>query len=754
MAPAFPWLIGLYQVSPIGRFLRRSAQAMRPLTSVRYHQAVMVLTLAVYLYYLVYRLLYTINWDARTFSLLFYYAEVHGCLSLALYFFQMWHPLKRIPPPALPGLQVDVYILTYKEDVSLVRKTVWGCVNMPYPHTTYILDDGNRPEFAALAAELGCAYVARRERAHAKAGNLNHALSISDGNFIVVFDADYVPQPDFLDKTLGYFTDEKVAFVQTPQNFYNVDSFSFRFKFEKGEKWNEQDMFYRLMMPARDYWNAAFFAGTSAVFRKRALDEIGGFATETITEDLHTSVRLYKAGWKGVYHNELLSSGLAATDLKNYHIQKLRWAEGNISLLFSDNPLWTKGLTLPQRICFFATVFGWFIGLPKLIYFVTPAIMLLTGWYPIYPFTWPFMWRYAIFLTAVVLSIKIVSRWHGRIRDDEIYNMTNFFVLIKAMVKNLLRWKARFIVTGKGLGEAVTLRGVLPQLTIILLCVTALEWGVLKWAYGVSHNWLGLSIGMFWSSVNGYLACLVVATVTAFLHRRKESRFLGGLPVWYEAGDGERVASGLGTATDLNEDGMALATFSALPVGEYVGLRLYLGPRVLTCDGVVLYVHRSTPMAAVFRYGIKFGDMSREEKDVITEFCFSQMLPAFMHRFEVRSSPLTRFVLAYYDCRRIKRRAKRIAISLPVILQTDPPRYTVTEDISTGGLAFLVYSPLSVGEYAKVTLFTPLGRLDAEIEIQYCREVATERLYRVGAAFVELMGPSNEILTQFCEIGR
>jgi cellulose synthase (UDP-forming) len=306
--------------SPTGMEPTRRVQATRDVASLRYYQTVMVLTLSVYLYYLVYRLLYTINWDAWWFSLLFYYAELHGCLSLALYFFQMWHPLKRTPPPAPPGLRVDVYIPTYKEDVSLVRKTVLGCINMAYPHKTYILDDGNRSEFAALAAELGCAYVARKERAHAKAGNLNHALSISDGDFIVVFDADYVPQPDFLDKTLGYFIDEKVAFVQTPQNYYNVESFSFRFKFEKREKWNEGDMFYRLMMPARDYWNAAFFAGTSATFRKRALDEIGGFATETITEDLHTSVRLYKAGWKGVYHNELLSSGLAATDLKNYHI--------------------------------------------------------------------------------------------------------------------------------------------------------------------------------------------------------------------------------------------------------------------------------------------------------------------------------------------------------------------------------------------------------------------------------------------------
>jgi len=183
-------------------------------------------------------------------------------------------------------------------------------------------------------------------------------------------------------------------------------------------------------------------------------------------------------------------------------------------------------------------------------------------------------------------------------------------------------------------------------------------------------------------------------------------------------------------------------------------LTVHLGPRVVRCKGVVLYVNRSAATEGVFRYGVKFGDMSRDDKDAITDFCFSQMLPAFMRRFEVRPSPLTRFVLAYYDRRRITRRAKRMAINLPVILQTDPPRCTVTEDISAGGLAFMVYAPMTLGEHATITVCTPFGRLDAEIEIRYCREVAADRSYWVGAAFVELMGPSSEILTQLCETGR
>ena len=116
-------------------------------------------------------------------------------------------------------------------------------MNMRYPHKTYILDDGNRSELAKASVEWGCEYIARCERSHAKAGNLNHALQLTQGEFIAIFDADFVPQPDFLEKTLGYFSDEKIAFVQTPHSYYNVDSFQFKIKKEKEKSWNEQDIF-------------------------------------------------------------------------------------------------------------------------------------------------------------------------------------------------------------------------------------------------------------------------------------------------------------------------------------------------------------------------------------------------------------------------------------------------------------------------------------------------------------------------------
>lgn len=720
-------------------------------STARYYQAAIVLTLGVYLYYLVYRLTYTINPDALTFSLLFFYAELHGFVALALYFFQLWNPITRQSRPAPPGMAVDVLIPTYNEDIDLIRKTALACIQMRYPHKTYILDDGNRPEVARLAEELGCLYGARTQRTHAKAGNLNHGLAMAGGDFVAIFDADYVPQPDFLEKTLGYFADEKVALVQTPHHYYNVDSFQFRINMKKGDKWNEQDMFYRMMMPGRDYWDSTFFAGTSAVIRTKALREVGGFATATITEDVETTVQLYKRGWKGVYHNEVLSTGLAAKDLRSYHTQKLRWAEGNINMLFTENPLWTKGLTLPQRICFFATVFGWFIGLPKLIYFITPAVMLLTGWYPIHPFDWPFIWRYLIFLTVSIVGFKIASRGYGRVRFDEAYNMMNFFVLIKAMSKSFFRLKSDFIVTEKGRGRPIDISAVGPQLTIVLLCFAGVFWAFLKLHYGVSGDFVGLGIGMFWAGVNGSLAYGVVKHVTYPYHARADFRFIGAVPVEFSTQESKEARSGLRVTRNLNEYGITLVSYAPLPIGERLSLTLHLGPTVLCCEGTVLYLNKSQSRGQMFAYGVKFEGISRDQMDLIRQFCFNAVLPAFLQHFERKQSFVMKMASWYYDEHENRRSAARRAIRLPAIVKTDTTLYAVTNDLSAAGVAFTSHVAFDSGKRVRMEIPTPLGGILANAEIRYCREIASDRLYFLGVRFLDLSDESREILSRLHE---
>jgi cellulose synthase (UDP-forming) len=180
----------------------------------------------------------------------------------------------------------------------------------------------------ALAEQLGCRYLARADNAHAKAGNLNHGLAHSSGELVVVFDADHAPRRDFLVKTLGCFDDASVGFVQTPQNFYNLDSYQHRRRGAGGAVWTEQSLFFRVIQRGKDYWNAAFFCGSCAVVRRSALDAIGGFATGTVTEDLHTSIRLHAKGYQSVYHAEALAFGLAPESIEPFIGQRVRWGQG------------------------------------------------------------------------------------------------------------------------------------------------------------------------------------------------------------------------------------------------------------------------------------------------------------------------------------------------------------------------------------------------------------------------------------------
>jgi cellulose synthase (UDP-forming) len=194
-------------------------------------------------YYLVWRAGWTLNLGALWLAIPLLLAEAAGFLEFVLFLFMTW----RVPPvrvvPAPRGLAVDVVITTYNEPAEILHSTILGAVNVRYPHRTYVLDDGARPEIRRLAEELGAEYIARDEHAHAKAGNINHALTVTSGDFIAVLDADHVPHPQFLERTLGYFSDDRVALVQTPQEFYNLDSIQHAAAAAEDAHWHEQALF-------------------------------------------------------------------------------------------------------------------------------------------------------------------------------------------------------------------------------------------------------------------------------------------------------------------------------------------------------------------------------------------------------------------------------------------------------------------------------------------------------------------------------
>ncbi len=336
-----------------------------------------------YFYWRVHSTLNLDNFLDSTVSVLLLVAESYGLAILFLGYFQTIESTDREPPALERTPSVDIFIPTYNEPVDIVRRTAIGAMAIEYPaKRVYVLDDGKRPAIEAMARELGCEYVTRPDNRHAKAGNLNHALQITNGELIAIFDADHVPVRSFLKKTVGFFVDPSIALVQSAQHFFNPDPFERNLALTDRIA-PEQMFFYRVIQRGNDFWNSAFFCGSCAVLRRSALRAIGGFRTQTVTEDAHTSLELHSRGLRSVYLPQALAAGLATETFAAHVQQRMRWARGMAQILRVDCPLFKRGLSLAQRVNYFNAMLHFFFGIPRLILILAPLTYLLLGAHPI-----------------------------------------------------------------------------------------------------------------------------------------------------------------------------------------------------------------------------------------------------------------------------------------------------------------------------------------------------------------------------------
>jgi cellulose synthase (UDP-forming) len=683
-----------------------------------FRRVVSVAALAIYATYLVYRALFTINYDALTFSLLVYFAELHGFVSLVFFFHQVWGLRRRTVVAPAEGLQVDVFVTTYDEDVGLLRQTLRAAVAMRYPHRTFVLDDGRRPAVCRLAEELGCHYVTRSDNSYAKAGNWNHAFCQTDAELIATFDADHVPRPEFLERTLGFFRDPKVAIVQVPQQYHNLDSVQHRVSWKQKRVYGEQDAFFNLVMPGKDHWNAAFFCGTGAVLRRKALEPHGGILTGTITEDLHTSVVLHSEGWKSVYLNEVLVTGLAPINLKSFETQRLRWAEGNLKVSGFVNPLTTRGLSLAQRLSYTASLYHWTIGIPKFIYYMAPPWILFSYTFPIANFDRTFVALYLVFLGTLILSYAIVSRGRGRLLLDELFNMVSFFTLVRALRRVVAgrRTPPKFEVTAKRGGGMRDIGPVLPHLLLLGFSLMAISWSLMGLGFGVFDDRFGAGTAIFWTIYNMVLMFGVLRIAMRPSAKRHSSRFRANFAV-------ERVTAGAGASTlgvtaDISDGGCSLLWPEPLEAGQHLLLRLHFG--VASAEWSCEVTNENGQQAdGWYHYGVRFVGLKASDVDLINDSIFGLVVPDL---FATLTQPawfvrLGRRITRWWQ-RQMQKRSRRQTVRVPVrVWGPDGVFVTTVRDLSVTGLSIASASRITVGTPLKIEMFAPAHTWRGQVSV-------------------------------------
>jgi cellulose synthase (UDP-forming) len=531
-------------------------------------------------------------------------AELYAFAALVLGYFQTLWPLRRTPVP-LPEdpekwPEVDLLITTYNEPLRLVKYTALAATNIDWPEgklNVYLLDDGRREEFRAFAEQAGIGYMTRRDNEHAKAGNINAALGRLSAPFVAIFDADHVPTRSFLQLTMGWFErDVNLALLQTPQHYYSPDPFERNLEQFRNIP-SENELFYGVVQDGNDLWNATSFCGSCAVLRRRALDEIGGLATETVTEDAHTSIRLQKKGWSTAYINIPQAAGLATERLSGHIRQRVRWARGMTQILRLENPLFARGLKLAQRLCYLNSAAHFLFALPRLVFLMAPLIYLIYGGTNL-PGTWQLILAFAApHLVMLYLTHLRIQGRHRHSFWNEIYETVLApYVLLPTIGAFLWPRRPKFNVTAKGqvlhssffdrriarpfvLMLLVNFIGLLCAIPRLHLFAGSNLPGWQGWLLSVPHRMYDphhvgtIVMNVAWTLFNTILLGVATAVAWESQQRRRAVRVNVEVPGGVVLPDGNVVQ---GLTGDLSATGVRLWTGSRLNVQPGDAVRIVL----------------------------------------------------------------------------------------------------------------------------------------------------------------------------------
>src|SRR5581483_6383063 len=504
----------------------------------------------------------TATWTDTVVGIMLLLAEIYGVTVLFLGYFQTIKLKERTPIDLCPDRNtwptVDVFVVTYNEHTDVLRRTLVGALKMDYPQDKlriYLLDDGRRQEMKSLAEELGCRYITRDDNKHAKAGNLNNALWQTDGEIVAIFDSDQVPVKSFLIETVGFIlADEKCGLVQTPQHNFTPSPFEHNLRLTNKIS-SEEDFFYRVAQVGNDYWNTGYFCGCCAILRRSALEKIGGIAVGTVGEDAHTSMRLHAAGYRSVYYNKPLAAGLATPRFEQYLAQRMRWGRGMAQILRLENPLFVRGLSIPQRMNYFLSIAHFFGGVPRLILICAPLVYLLFGWKPLNCNGWNIL-SYAVphILFALIAMSYMSKNYRQSFWSEVFQTATSFFlapVTFAALIKPEL---GKFTVTSKRLintNSGFILRFAWPTILLTTISIAAICSVPFTWKTRATEH-AALLLNFIWAVHNLVILIAVLLAARNRIQLRDFPRVNLELPCNVAIAGRDSFK---GTITDLSETG-------------------------------------------------------------------------------------------------------------------------------------------------------------------------------------------------------
>ncbi|MBP9751754.1 MAG: glycosyltransferase [Candidatus Moranbacteria bacterium] len=388
---------------------------------------------------------------------------------------------------------LDIIVTTAGEPIEVIRETIASVVALRYPHETYIFDDGRSVEVKELADELGTNYVSRKDRAHAKSGNLNHGLKYCTGEFFAVFDADQVVEPEFIDTLLPFMVEAKIAMVQSPQHYTNTE------RFIAAGAAQAQEVFYKYVCPSKNISNSAFCVGTNMIFRRAAIEGIGGIALNK-SEDIWTSLKLHEGGWNTIFVNRVLARGQAPDKVVVYFKQQLRWASGGLKMLFHYNPMRSSSLHLDQRIQYVMSNAFFLVGMSMVVYLLFPLLYLLYGIKPLQADS-TLYWA-VHYLPFFFLYYSLTWLLTGRLSIATVATaLATFYPYVLALLSVIFNREQEWTATtSKKSSQGYLMEWIWPHMVIIILTPFAI---IVGW-YNAYDFWSTVMYSV-WALVNMYL---------------------------------------------------------------------------------------------------------------------------------------------------------------------------------------------------------------------------------------------------------